>query len=463
MPSQRHRVVEVPPGQERGAFQENRSDGPLRRRGLKRFYVVRKNLKRLKRFLRVLVLDIHYLYLKLFCSSTIELRLLSTNDFVSKSGLDRFVIEPATTLEIPGPRFANVCPVRLSAVDTVHVVMPKIEVVDIPVATVMAGSNLVFSADAAIHPDLFQLSRDVIPAETNGIAIIDLANSSIRITSSYKRRGIERAISLLGQCSGNYAHWLTETLPKLLIINELPQFSGLPLIVDEWIHPVFLQTIALLDTQKRELILLERWRLLRVSSLVDISPTAYIPPALRGYEKGRALPHPEPDHYVFSRTALNRLREAGLTASRSKTSFGKKIYIQREKGSTGNSRYIENAEAIEAAILAHDFVPINPAKFSFEQQIAIFSQADCIVAPVGAALANAIFSSPGCHVIAMAAYYENADYYFFSNLMGVLGHRLNYVVGPQVQNTGHIMHRDYRIDVDALRLALEQAEVKLLH
>jgi len=117
---------------------------------------------------------------------------------------------------------------------------------------------------------------------------------------------------------------------------------------------------------------------------------------------------------------------------------------------------MENAEAVEAAILEYGFVSLNPARFSFEEQVAIFSEAQCIVAPVGAALANAIFSPSGCRIVALAAYYENANYYYFSNLMGVLGHQLHYLVGPHVSRTGDILHRDYTIDIDALHTALRQ-------
>lgn len=63
---------------------------------------------------------------------------------------------------------------------------------------------------------------------------------------------------------------------------------------------------------------------------------------------------------------------------------------------------------------------------------------------------------PRWKIITLATFYERTDYYFFSNLMETLGHDLRYVLGPQVETTdGHISNRNYFIDIDVLREALE--------
>jgi capsular polysaccharide biosynthesis protein len=117
---------------------------------------------------------------------------------------------------------------------------------------------------------------------------------------------------------------------------------------------------------------------------------------------------------------------------------------------------IINMAEVESLILSYGFEALDPAELSVVDQMAVFQDAEYIISPVGAALANAIFTPAGCKVIALAPYYENANYYYYSNLMGVLGHDLHYVLGTQVEMDGHVLHRNYSIDLDALKEALER-------
>ena len=134
----------------------------------------------------------------------------------------------------------------------------------------------------------------------------------------------------------------------------------------------------------------------------------------------------------------------------------RKLYLHRAAKSVGQGKFIVNLEEVERLIYTHGFEMIDPINFSFDEQIAIFRDASYIISLIGAALANAIFTPPRWKIITLATFYERTDYYFFSNLMETLGHDLRYVLGPQVETTdGHISNRNYFIDIDALREALE--------
>lgn len=386
--------------------------------------------------------------------------LISMRDFVTKQAIGPIVVESSKKIQISGPKFVGRYPIKIHYVETVSLDTPAIEVMEISDATVVGGTNLILSGAWAIHPDLLVPSRDVMPAETYGIATVALDRGEIKVRLSRRRKTSARAISLLGQCTGNYAHWLTETLPKLLFVDAIEEFDGLPLLVDGWIHPTFRTTIDLLSKKKRTIINVERWEAVLVSSVIEVSPPAYVPPEFRSYVGGVGIPVPSPRYFPFSLKALEMLRSAawGVAASASPTNGSRKLYILRPPESVGNQRFISNIEDVERLILANGFEPIDPAKLSIAEQIAVFRDARCIISPVGAALANTIFTPAGCKVIALAPYYENANYYYFSNLMGVLGHDLHYVLGPQVEKGGHALHRDYAIDLVALAEALERLE-----
>jgi capsular polysaccharide biosynthesis protein len=368
-------------------------------------------------------------------------------------------IELKTRIEIPGPRFTGVC--RDQNTEMVGLDMPRLEVVEIRDATVLGGTNFILTGGMAVHPDLFVPSRDTSPAELHGGASINPLTHQLKLYLPRRIPKGNRCISLLGQCTGNYAHWLTETLPKLMIVDAIAKYRHLPLLVDDWIHPNFYDSINLLSREPRELVSVARFRPYKVSSVVDVSPPAYTPPEYRAYMATKELVKTTHEVFSFSRRALEMLREAAWKAVTSKAvSSGtdskkrRKLYLRREKESCGNPRMIGNIEAVEKLIMRFGFEPIDPGKLSFSEQVTVFMNAETVVSPVGAALANMIFMPPGGEIIALAPRYENANYYYFSNLAGVLNHKLVYALGPQKMRGDHPLHKDYDVDMDELSDAL---------
>ncbi len=369
------------------------------------------------------------------------------------------IIAPSEMLDISGPKFFGEIPSELCYEYSVQLESPKLELIHICNSTVVGGTNFILSGRYVIHPDLFVPSRDVPPAETFGFAMIDPKKGEISLNLPRVTKSVYGAVSLLGQCAGNYSHFLTETLPKLLIIDECVDYEDLPLLVDGWIHPVFFEIIALLNTNRREIIKVERWEPISLTSVIDISPPAYVPPEYREFVSSGKVHETGYDVFPFSQYALNLLRNKAYSAVQKcgvdKKVFSKRLYLRRSQHSCGNARNIINIDVVEKMIKKYGFETVEPASLSFAEQVLLFHDAELIISPVGAALANTIFTKQGCKVIALSPYYKNANYYYFSNLMGTLGHDLYYVLGPQVEMAGHPFHKNYNINVDDLREALE--------
>jgi capsular polysaccharide biosynthesis protein len=100
---------------------------------------------------------------------------------------------------------------------------------------------------------------------------------------------------------------------------------------------------------------------------------------------------------------------------------------------------------------------IEPGSMAVAEQIAAFKAARVVIAPIGASMANLIFTPRGCKVICLSPVYEGANYFYWSNFMSALGHDITYVIGPQVSKTGHLFHRDYEVNVDDFYTALSGA------
>lgn len=377
------------------------------------------------------------------------------SEFIIKNGIPCIIIKQALDLEIDGPKFIGTYDFIPTGEKTVKLIQNQLDISVYTNAFVMGGTNFTRIDDTIVHPDQYIAVRDVCPAELNGIARINLKSNSVSLYAG-DAKIYKNAISLLGCCTGNYAHWLTETLPKLLLLDSMEAFSDYPLLVDSWIHPNFIASINLVRKNIRELIFVPRWKTLQIQNLIDVSPPAYVPPEYRTLHERQLLETPRSTDFPFSRHALNLLRDRAHEALKIEPpKIECKIFLHRPRESCGNTRYVKNIADVEKLVKLYGYTFLDPAKLSFEEQVKVFSEASHVISPLGAALSNMIFAYPKCRILGLSPYYENANYYYFSNFMGVLGHELHYVLGEQVTETGHPFHRDYEINIAALKVALD--------
>jgi hypothetical protein len=375
-----------------------------------------------------------------------------------------YAIKPRGVKLIDGPRFIGKYSFSPTGEQVVNLNVPRLDICHIEKVSVMGGSNFIFQKNCAILPDVYLPERDVCPAELNGIAKVDIPSKTVSIFSLNRRVSIPKGISLLGSCTGNYAHWLTETLPKLLLVDSVDCWRDYPLLVDAWIHPNFVKSIELFSKYPREIFRIKRWHKVQVDSLIDVSPPSYVPPEYRHFLEMGELPYPDASDFPFSPYALSLLRNAGHEAIGGvDRSAPKKLYLYRSAESCGNTRHVTNIADIERIISKSGYTMLDPAKLSFEEQIRVFSNAQKIISPLGAALANTIFTPPGCQVLGLAPWYPNASYYYFSNFMGALDHSMFYVLGRQTENSGHLLHKNFEVDLPSFQTAIESFESKRLN
>ncbi len=384
--------------------------------------------------------------------------LVPMSEYAAQHALDSIMIEPGSSKLIAGPQFLGKYPFNPIGELIVKLDMPRLEIHHLQNAAVMGGTNFICMDDGIVYPDEFLPERDVCAAELNGIAKINLATKTVSLFSM-QTESVKKAVSMLGSCTGNYAHWLTETLPKLLLVDSVQGWEDYPLLVDAWIHPNFVKSIELFNKNRREIIRIKRWETVKVESLIEVTPPAYIPPEYRHFLKTKELPVPDAADFPFSAPALDMLRNAAHAAIGGVDHTAqKKLYLFRSPESCGNTRYVTNIGDIERIIKKLGYTMLDPAKLSFEDQIRAFSNARKIVSPVGAALANTIFTPPGCKVLGLAPWYHNANNYFFSNFMGALGHTMFYALGLQADQWGHVVHKNYEIDLAAFKTAMKYLE-----
>lgn len=414
----------------------------------------------------------------------------------SPSFKGKLTLAPTEEIEIKGPQFIGDYDYHLESPPSVRLKCPPSIAYEYEDVHVLGGSSLILAGDLAVHPDLAAPATDMFSIEISGEASVDQDARTITLVNHGPTLTVPSGISLLGECNGNYAHWLIETLPKLVMIDQVADYRDLPLIVDGWIHPVFFDTLRLLNTTCRKIVRVQRWQKVAVKKLIQVSPPSYTAPESRAFHLNGTLPISSPDAYQMSARQFSAMRDKAIRNARKfalgagakapaniirvkaepgnrismlihdpkqildpdvRTVLGERIYLRRTAKSSGNPRSMLEAHRVESLLADYGFVAVDPATVSFAEQVLLLGNAKCVAAPLGAALANAIFAPPGLKIIGLSPYYRGADYYYFSNMMGAAGHDLAYVLGPQVEKQGtHWLHHDYVVDLSALAAAVEE-------
>jgi capsular polysaccharide biosynthesis protein len=383
-----------------------------------------------------------------------QLRLVPASEYRDTNAIKSVVLRAAAEKRVQGPRFVGTYPIKLDALNSVSFEEPKIEISEYRDATAIAGTSFIVRDSLAIHPDYFEPKRDVCHSEKVKAIKIYPQDNLLRHTLD-PPMNLEAAISLLGQCAGNYAHFMTEVLPKLLVIDQLDGYKALPILVDAWINPKHIAAIRHFNRHNRKIIEVHIGQPVRCQTLVDVSPTAYTPPEYRSFVERRIVERTPAHVHRFSTFAMDLLRRAARE-TRPAAGVGRRIFIARKPDAYGNGRNITNIITIENIARREGFDVIEPGALTIAGQIAVFRDAEVIIAPIGGALANTIFTKPGCRIICLSAYYKDADYYYYSNFASALGHDIKFVLGPQIKTPGvHPFHHNYRIDMDAFHEAIQ--------
>ncbi|ACT47821.1 CDP-glycerol:poly(glycerophosphate) glycerophosphotransferase [Methylotenera mobilis JLW8] len=270
-------------------------------------------------------------------------------------------------------------------------------------------------------------------------------------------------INLVGNGSYNYAHWMTEFLPQLVLLKEAgTNLSCYKVVVDSRSYPSMLDALFLLGITEDQLIKIDAMSLNTFPEGLWVSPVANVVFQRPNAISSDALHQlAEPQHAIFHPDALIATRNTflALVAQHDCETAPEKIFIKRFSGRQYHARAVVNEALIQKKLEAEGFVSIDPSTLSFTEQIRVFSKAKYIVSASGAALLNMIWAPVGAKIIVLMNDAKVVNYWYFSNIAFAVGHQLSYVLGKAV-NTGNwndINHADFMIDYQCVCQALNAA------
>lgn len=325
---------------------------------------------------------------------------------------------------------------------------PDIYLANVKNATVIPGSSLIlvdnkhitlYDELTTVEEGRYGVSNRYVTSVKNDIVNIDIARSS--------ETEIAEAIHFCKDYSSNFYHWLVECLPRFWIIEQFPELTKLPLIIDAELIPQQLEALHLFNKDKHSIIPLKRSVAYNIQNLHIPSPLSllndnYVSPVDYAID---TLISPIAINYVRE-TVLNNL---GLTAKKGH----RKLFISRK---LAIYRHMLNANDIESYMIDQGFEIVYLEHLSFANQATLFSQAKIIAGQEGAGMANLIFAPKDCKILILINHHPQTNYYEFTLLAQAVNIELLFLPGKDIigrydQNK----HNNFIIDKDKLGKALK--------
>ncbi len=374
--------------------------------------------------------------------------MMSLRDFAYKHNLDIVQVFNATKVDTPAPViFPSEDRSELVSPGD-HYDFPSVYIAKLFGAKVYSGTNLVFLERSIICHDLYDFRYDTTSEELHGIHQFsyDFKKMHRSNKSNLKTLNIESAAPFLDACASNYAHWLTEVLPRIAVFCTIEQYIDVPIIVDSGLHPNIIESLELIVGLDREIIYQEKNMAISVKTLYMTSVTGYVPFGKRNIElESRS-------HGMFSPQCLELLKKKVLSYA-DRVSFGsehKRIYFRRNS----HSRNIVNLKEVERLILKNGYVLINPEELSFIQQVALINRSNAIVGTSGAAMANLIFAPSCTRCTILISKMKDMIYWYWQNMAISTEKEVHYVLGDADTRLDNGINANFKINLKDVDMAL---------
>jgi capsular polysaccharide biosynthesis protein len=170
----------------------------------------------------------------------------------------------------------------------------------------------------------------------------------------------------------NYGHFLLDALPSLVALDEQGLLSRFPPIAPR----------------------LKPWQRQLLRMAIDAPVRELKAPFVR---LGSAVYATSMDHFLHGPgDLLARTRARLLAKAPDARRSGRRLYFSRRFHSM---RVMINEAALEAALRARGFEIVKPERLGAAEQIRMMREAEVVVGPTGAALANALFAPAGARII----------------------------------------------------------------
>jgi len=255
---------------------------------------------------------------------------------------------------------------------------------------------------------------------------------------------IQGKVALLSGLAGHvYYHWMFDIIPRI----ELIRLSGIKLAEIDW----FVVNSLSKPYQKETL------------SILGIPETKIIESDLHSHIQATEMIVPSFPGYLdwVPEGTIKFLRQAFLAKiNLANTNSGKRIYISRARA---KNRQLINESEVEKLLNNQGFQTIFLEEMSVFEQVAVFANAEAIIAPHGSGLSNLVFCSPNTKVVEIfSPNYVRTDYWMISQQLQLQHY---YLIGQSFDCSPlrslmyqNALTEDILVNISSLQLILKTLE-----
>lgn len=372
--------------------------------------------------------------------------LVPLHGFIREHNLKKCVLFQSAQVKTPSPIFFPEKYQRKIISPHDQYIFPDVVETLIADGLVIGASNLVIANNEVVHHDLYHFSNDFTSEEMHCRSFVWPSRNRITWLDSFETlEEIAEAAVFTDACAMNYAHWMTEVLPRVNIFCANEKNINIPIIVNDHLHSNILESLKIIAGTNRKIITIQKNQALLVHRLYVISVVGYVPFGRRTNRLKNS------SHGLFSPDALMSLKDRVIKYYENDFHANKnKFYIKRNS----NLRNITNQDEVEELLVKYGFSIVEPEKISFKDQVEIFHNAEVIIGATGAAFGNIIFCQPTAKVIIMISDYKYMPYWYWQNMACAVGNRVTYVIGRTNRFISHL-HSDFIVNCEDVISAIK--------
>lgn len=369
---------------------------------------------------------------------------------------------PACTYSTPAiPMFGEPCPNPL--VKKTHTIShPAVYLAEVDNYKMIGGCAFPIVDDKCVKPQFFDINTWETSEQARKKCMI---KDNMIAYSGFKQNSIHnlQVINLIGNGSFNYAHWMSEFLPTIVLLkNSNIDLKKYHILIAEKSFQSMVDALLLLGIDHEKIIKIPDFSFNQFKSCLWVSPLANIVFQRPNARNGDIDTLASPDQATFHPEALKATAKFYL--EKLNTLYidqisPELIYITRKTDRSLDQRMIFNEDYIRTGLEKLGFQTIDTSDLSFIEQVKFFSNAKCIISASGAALLNMLWAPKGAEIIILMNDSKVANYWYFSNLATSLGHQSSYVLGEilPVGKWVDVNHADYSVDFSEIVRAISKS------
>lgn len=302
-------------------------------------------------------------------------------------------------------------------------------------ADVYGATNLITVGDTALS-DMTYMNRGKNRYHIAGGSVIGTQKDGRWLQAAYHATDtvVDEAIYCMGWACTNYYHFMFEILSRLMFVDGRDEYRNLPVLMDAeaLAIPQMKDMFDRVNRYRHPVILIGEYERIHVKNLVFVSRNLWLPPGMR-----RGI-DPDMEDYLISRSAVDHIRNRILDEDmrRWREPVGRKIFLSRKNCKV---QRLTNTDEIEQIFAENGYQIVCPEELSFDEEVALFNNADVIVGVSGAAFTNIVFCHEGARIGVIQADSQSACDY--SSIAGMAKVRFT-VLGAELMVKGEQISTD---------------------